>query len=530
MLKLVSPIEMKQLDEAAIEKARVPGLILMENAAMAITSKIMAHIQAEELAAPRVLILSGTGNNGGDGFAVARQLALEHIHPQVVLLGQEKKLKGDALVNWEILQHRDDIDTLVINPKSSTCEEELSYLSAYIREADIIVDALLGTGITGAPKSPMDRVIQDVNQERNPLSWVISVDIPSGVAGATGNVETDAVQADMTVSMALPKTGLVFYPGAEYAGQLSCVPIGIPGHLMKDHIQTHHYLVTHESAANLIPQRRPHVHKGHLGKILAIAGSRHMMGAGALTAGGALKTGSGLVTLAVPDSESGTAQAKVSAGVMTAELPSHAGYLGADAPREALEIIGRTDAAAVGPGLGRGAPVFRMVEQLLAESQVPLVLDADALNVLEGKAEILASARSPVIITPHVGEFARLTGESIQRIKERLIDTVKSYASKWRVTIVLKGAPSLIASPDGYVFVNRSGNAGMATGGSGDVLTGMVVSLVGQGLDHETAAVVGVYLHGLAGDLAAQNLGQESMTAPDIIEYISEAYRELSKY
>ncbi|ACB83902.1 bifunctional ADP-dependent NAD(P)H-hydrate dehydratase/NAD(P)H-hydrate epimerase [Natranaerobius thermophilus] len=530
MLKVVSPEEMAQIDKMAIDEGRIPGIVLMENAATAVTNVVLNFLNnmKADYNQTQVTVLAGIGNNGGDGFAVARQLAMKEINVSLVLIGKADKLSGDALTNWEIIKHRDDIKIHTIDQRST---DNLTSLNNLIIESDIILDALLGTGLAGAPKEPFNTCIQIANQSRRKDCLTISVDIPSGVSGSGGEVDGNAVMADITVTFAQPKTGLLFYPGAHFTGELLTVPIGIPNWIVTKN-ESQNYLVTEGSAANLLPQRLPDTHKGHYGRVTIIAGSSHMLGAGVLVSMAAVKSGSGLVTWAVPESEERTAQSKVGSEVMTWCLPSKDGVL-AQQVHEKLEktVTGLEhgpDVMAVGPGLGTEKGTEEVVKKALLDFNTSLVLDADGLNVLVGNTNWLSSSATPKVLTPHIGEYSRLIDKSIDEIKSNPINLVTQSAQEWNSVIVLKGTPTIIASPHGSSYIVSTSNSGMATGGSGDVLTGIITSLIGQGLTVEEGAILGVYLHKIAGEKARSQSGEASMTATDLWNSLPDAFQYLN--
>ncbi len=528
MLSVISPDEMKKLDQLAINQGKIPGLLLMENAAMAVTSLVQSLLSEElQLSSDqsRVCIFSGIGNNGGDGLAAARQLVVQGYQVELVLVGDTEKLSGDALINWEIVRHRDDIMIHTIKRGDS---KELSLIEEILRTSDIIMDALLGTGLSGAPREPINTCIKLINQSKNELSRVVSVDIPSGVFGDTGQVVGNAVVADHTITFAWPKIGLLLYPGANYIGTLVSAPIGIP-HWLTSEIKSNNYLVTDRRVAELLPERSICSHKGDFGRVTVVAGSRKMLGAGILTANSAMKTGSGLVTLAVPDSEEQTAQSKLKPEIMSWGLDSKNGVFAPTAGKELMdENHNNLDVMAIGPGISVNEGTEDVVESVVTNVNCPLVIDADALNILSNKKELLENHGQLRILTPHIGEFSRLTGYSIEKVQEISLELVKEFALKWNSIIVLKGAPTIIGTPDQFAYIVFTGNSGMASGGMGDVLTGIITSLIGQGLTIEEAAIVGVYLHKTVGEKARDDLGEMVMTAEDIWRYLPKAIEYIS--
>ncbi|WP_158212454.1 NAD(P)H-hydrate dehydratase [Natranaerobius trueperi] len=514
-MQVVTPKEMNQIDNLAISDASVPGVILMENAANAVTNIVLKKLSTND---PVIVIIAGSGNNGGDGFAIARQLASIGINVQLFFVGKEENLTGDARTNWEIIRKRDDI----------TIHKEIndfSNIKNLTTQADVIIDALLGTGLTGEPREPHKTSIEIVNEAKIDQNIVISVDIPSGVNGHTGAVESVAIDADITITFALPKVGLLLYPAKSYVGKLYVAPIGIP-EWVTNSVTSDYRFLTMETISSLIPKRKGDSFKGDFGKSLIIAGSKNMLGAGVLTAHGVLMSGSGLTTLAVPESEVQTVQSKLTEEVMTLGLPSDNGKI-----TEIDEVIVKSyDVIAIGPGLGQHKGTKKVVKSVLKNSTKPLVLDADALNVLQDESELLAITEAEKVVTPHIGEFSRLTGYTIEEIKYNSFELALKFACDWNSVVVLKGSPTIITTPEKELYINNTGNPGMATGGCGDVLTGVITSLIGQGLSVKKASILGVYLHGLAGDLAKESLGVYGMKAGDLVNNLSKGLCYLQEY
>lgn len=513
-MKIATAQEMRDIDKSTMEWFGLPGVVLMENAGRAVAEKSVAI-----LGEPRgkiVFIVCGGGNNGGDGYVAARWLHNYGVRVKLFLAVDRTMIKGDALVHLETAVRMGVECFDFTEPRSM---EKARIASAF---ADLVIDALLGTGFHGELSEPYRESIELMNGAGKKI---LSVDMPSGVEADTGMVREKAVQAFCTVTFGLPKPGLLLYPGAGCAGELEVAPIGIPAELLTA-ATIRQTLVTQETAAALLPRRLPDSHKGSFGHVLVMGGSRGMSGAVFLATQGALRTGAGLVTAGVPSSIGAVMEMKTTEA-MTLELPETlAGGLGADAVQMVYESSARSSVVLIGPGLGRQEDTMETVRELIQTLDRPLVLDADALFALVGHIEILAATDALAVLTPHPGEMARLTGLSVRQIQSDRIGVARRFAKEWGNIVVLKGPRTIVAFPDGEIYVNPTGNSGMATGGMGDVLAGIVAALIAQGLSSHDAAVLGVYLHGLAGDrLAAER--PVGMTAQDLGEYIPAAMRAL---
>ncbi len=501
---------MAVIDRRTIKEIGISGLVLMERAGLKASEKAIAIL--EEIKGSKVLILAGKGNNGGDGFVMARLLEREGYDVETYLIGEKREVKGDARKNLDILAK------LELPVREIKTEAKLKELSSSCQNADLIIDALLGTGIKGELRGLFAPVIEMINQAK---AIILAVDIPSGVEADTAYVASKAVKADYTVSFALPKLGLLLYPGAEYTGQLDVVDIGIPNQVVTEFKAE---LITKGMAADLLPKRKANTHKGDYGNLLLLAASQGMTGAASLAAKAALRMGIGLLTVGVPESLNHILEAKLTEA-MTYPLADEAGRFSSKAIAEIEKIAVGRDAIAVGPGLSSGEAIRQIVVKLLT-LDLPLVIDADGLNALDD-LELLRKRKAKTILTPHPGEFSRLSGLELELIKKNPIKHAKEFAKKYQVVLILKDARSIIATPDEKIYLNQTGNSGLATGGSGDVLTGMVASLLAQGLKAEVAAILGVYLHGLTADIASQELTTYSLLPGDLIEYLAEAIKEV---
>lgn len=514
-MKLLTAAAMRELDRRTIEETGLPGAVLMENAGRGAAGIIMARF-AELFPGP-VAVFCGRGNNGGDGFVVARHLREAGWTVEVFLLAERADVTGDAALMLKCFAASGGEVTAVADPRQVTA---LASGRAYA----LCVDAIFGTGLGRKPEGLAAAAVDWLNCQPAP---VVALDLPTGVDADTGRIPGRAVKASLTVTFAFPKVGLYSYPGAACAGEVISVPIGIPG-VIAGSAPDKVLLVDAGEARTRLPRRPLDGHKGTFGHLLAVAGSPGKSGAAALTATAGLRGGAGLVTLGCP----GAVQAAVAAQVpevMTAVLEEESGALCAAAAPALAALCAGKQALAVGPGLGTADGTGDLVRQLLAGSELPAVVDADALNHLAGHLDVLAArAGRATILTPHPGEMARLCGRDTAEIQADRLRIARDFARTHGVVLVLKGARTLTAVPDGRVFINATGNAGMASGGMGDVLTGLIGALLAQGLPAEDAAVLGTYLHGLAGDRLAARMGCAGLLAGDLLTELPAARQSLA--
>jgi hydroxyethylthiazole kinase-like uncharacterized protein yjeF len=512
-MKLLKADEMKDIDRRASSEFGIPSLILMENAGLR-TLEAIEEILGETKNR-MIIILAGKGNNGGDGLVIARHLINSGAVVETYLTGQVEELTHDSRINYEILLK------MGARILPLTSEKDLDRLILSLMNADLIVDALYGIGFKGSLNQFDSRLVKVVNGCRAP---VVAVDIPSGVEADTGKVHGDAIKASHTVTFALPKIGLVLEPGKEYAGTLSVADISIPAVLLEDNnIKTN--LINETMLSALLKPRAANSHKGTYGHALLVGGSPGMVGAIMMASQATLRTGAGLVTAAVPESLTVVVDSSLME-VMTAPLAETGQSAIAPEALPAIEnLLGTVSVCAIGPGMSRYPEAGAIIRYVLERSGVPLVIDADGLNALEKDAAILKDRQVPIVLTPHPGEMARLTGKTIEEIQSQRLEITRMFAQKWGVTLVLKGNKTIVANPSGEVYINISGNPGMATAGSGDVLTGIITGLIAQGLKPQDAACAGVYLHGLAGDLAAEIKGERGLIAGDLISCLSEVLK-----
>ena len=511
MQPVFTAAEMRALDARAIETLNIPGPRLMENAgrgAAAVIAREWAPVRGR-----RVLVLCGKGNNGGDGFVVARHLKAKGARPRVLLVGLRAEVTGDArqaLERWR--------------GKVEEIHEEagLATVARALAEAELVVDALLGTGLTGPARGLTAQVIEQINRStaRSGVP-VVSLDLPSGLGSDSGALLGHTVRATLTITFASLKRSLLLQPAAEYAGRVVVVPIGVPDVEVAHGVST--FLLGESDIRPLFPPRPVEAHKGTYGHLLLIAGSVGKTGAAALAGRSALRSGVGLCTVATPASQQPIV-AGFSMETMTEPIAETASQSLAVKAREHLVELGmQRDAVALGPGISLDTETQALARALVAEVPRPMVVDADALSALAGHLDLLGQAPGARILTPHPGEMARMLGLSIAQVQGDRIETVRRFCLEYRVHLVLKGARSVLGAPDGRVFINPTGNPGMATGGSGDVLTGMIGAFLARRFDPLTALQAGCYLHGLAGDLAAADRGEEGLVAGDIIECIPAA-------
>ena len=515
-MRVLNARQMREADRRTIEDIGIPSIVLMENAGRQVVAALERAF--EDLPTMRVAVLCGRGNNGGDGFVVARTLAERRIEAGVYVLGRAADVKGDARINLDILS-RLGVDVVEI---SDAAAWELH--GTDVLGSDLVVDALFGTGLSGPLSGLAETIVADLNGSTRP---VVAVDLPSGLSADSPEMIGPAIDAVFTVTLGAPKLPLVLPPAEALAGNLVIADIGIPASVIAEVEGPWVEILTKEAMRALIEPRSPDSHKGDYGRILIIAGSPGHTGAAHLAAIAALRSGAGLVTVATPRSCMPIIAA-LGAEYMTMPLEEAAdGTLAASVLDRLLET--KADVIAIGPGLGTSPSTAELVHGLVDRAGVPLVLDADALTLLAGDADRLAGRDgTEIVITPHPGEMARLTGLTIEQVQGHRLEVARDFAATHRVHVVLKGHRTVIASPDGKTAINLTGNPGMATGGSGDVLTGMIAAWIGQLLDAEAAAKLAVYLHGLAGDLVESEEGQIALIAGDIVSRLGDAVIELT--
>ncbi len=515
-MRLVTAERMRELDRITIEERNVPSIDLMENAALSVAEKVLRESIHKPLR--RGIIICGKGNNGGDGIAVARLLASEGLYLMVILLGKGSDLSGDPAVNFERLPP-EVLLTEVTTP------EGLERAVASFDDVDFIVDAVLGTGMTGEITGLPRKAIEVINSIDKP---VFAVDMPTGVNTDTGAILGDAVKADFTVTFGMPKLGLFLHPGAAHAGEVIVTDIGIP----EDVVDSFDYpcqTIDPTWAARQIKPRPKDSHKVDYGRLLVVAGKTGMLGAAHMVCEGALRAGVGLVTAAVISEGYPILATKLVEGMTRPVSTGQNGTFHPASIDDMHDLIESADALAVGPGMGTGGEVVEFLRLLLEKYKGPVVIDADGIKNLRGMEGLLKNREVPGVITPHPGEFSALTGMSKEEILSDCISAASGLAKKSMAAVALKGARTVVAEPGGQVRVNLNGNPGMATGGSGDVLTGIIAGLLAQGYTPFNAATLGVFLHGLSGDLACAEYGEMSLIASDLIRYLPKAFTWLKE-
>jgi len=515
MIPVATTVQMRECDRITIEKVGLPSLVLMENAARAVAAKAVEMMGEDGPAGKRVRVFCGRGNNGGDGLAAARYLVSWGVDVELFVLSARWELKGDAGKQAILFQKVGGKIRWV------TRHDRLYYNQMPV---DLIIDALLGTGFTGRMKGLYETAVQLIERQE---CLVLAVDIPSGVNGDTGAVEGTAVRADATVTFGLYKPGLLLPPGRDYAGKVQVVDIGIPTKVVEAQ-RIRLFIAEEEDIAQALPYRSPSAHKGEVGHVYILAGSPGLTGAAALAADAAMRTGVGLAVVGVPKSLNPILEMKLTEA-MSQPLPeTETGGLAAEAFKDIKTRLKWADAVVFGPGVGKDEGTAALLEKLLSVVDKPLVIDADGLNLLAEKRGLLRKLPPQTVLTPHPGEFARLTDLPMKEVLTNRVELARQYSRKWQATLHLKGAPSLTALPDGKVYINPTGNTGMATGGSGDVLTGVIATLLAQGLPLDRATVVGAFVHGAAGDMAAEEKGEVGMVAGDIIRHLPGVLKELT--
>jgi NAD(P)H-hydrate epimerase len=515
IMKILTSREMREIDRKTIEEIGLPGAVLMECAGLRTSEAILDRFP--NIAGERIVVVAGKGNNGGDGFVIARRLHDAGAKPLVLLLAAKADLKGDAALNLGIAE-RVGVEIVEI-----PTPEAWKANRAKISRATVIVDAIFGTGLTKAAEGLFAAAIEAINKARG---FKIAVDIPSGLSSDTFRLIGPAVKADLTVTLVAPKVAHFFPPAEDYVGELVLADIGVPPALLAD---DRFKLETIEPAAvvSRFGPRKRDAHKGTYGHLLILAGSVGKTGAAIMAAKAAYRSGAGLVTVAAP-ARCLPVIARSSVELMTEPLAeTAAGTIALEALPRVRELLKGKDAIVIGPGISTHPSTAELVCGLIPELKKPAVIDADALNIIAGKPDILRSASAPLVLTPHPGEFARLTGTTNREILDGRLDFAPKFASEFGVILVLKGYRTLVATPTGRVYVNLTGNPGMATGGSGDVLSGLLASLIMQEHDVLGGALAAVYLHGLAGDIAAEKLTERALVAGDLIRFLPAAIKAL---
>lgn len=511
---VVTADEMRAIDQRAIEKHGIPGLVLMENAGRCVADLLREKFPG--LREKKVVVFAGKGNNGGDGFVVARHLFNRDVSVRVYLLGRHSQLRGDARTNAGIARN-------LGVPIQEIDEKSLNSIQHNLGHCHVVVDAIFGTGLTQPAEGLYGKAIQKINSANK---YVVAIDVPSGTGSDGGQPMGPRVKANLTVALGLLKRSHLLYPSAETMGEVRLADIGLPK-MAIDEQNVKLFLTQEDDVRAFFKRRHPDSHKGTYGHALAVAGSSGKGGAAGLTALGALRAGAGLVTLAWPKSCHASMQS-VPLEAMTLPLPeTERGTIAPSAKDVLLEQLAGKTALALGPGISTDDAVARFVNEFLPAVKCPMVVDADGLNCLAHCEGLLARLQAPAILTPHPREMSRISGESVEDILADRIGAATRFAVKHGVALVLKGARTVSAFPDGTAYINPTGNPGMATGGTGDALTGIIAGLLAQGFDVKSAALAGVYIHGLAGDMYAGENSETSLIAGDLLRTLPASLKRI---
>jgi hydroxyethylthiazole kinase-like uncharacterized protein yjeF len=514
-MKVLTSFQMKEIDRRTIEEIGIPGPVLMENAGIRITAAIVKRFP--RIVEEHIVVIAGKGNNGGDGFVVARHLYNMGARPTVLLLAGKEEAKGDAALNLAIAER------IGIEIIETPTEAEWKKHRIEAWHASVIVDAIFGTGLLKPAEGLFAAAIEDINKSK---AFKVAVDIPSGLSSDVHLVTGPAIKADLTVALAAPKIGHVLPPAEDYVGELVVADISVPAFLF-DEPSLKLEFVEKAKLAPYFKKRPKDSHKGNYGHLFILAGSLGKTGAAVMAGTAALRTGAGLVTVGTPQSCLPMI-ARPMKELMTEALPeTPQKTLSAAALPLIVDLMKGKNAVLIGPGISTNPSTAKLATSLLPKIKIPVVIDADGLNILADNPDALRSLPKPAVLTPHPGEFARLVRRSIKDVLDHRLELVPRFAESHGIFIVFKGYRTLIATPEGRVYINPTGNPGMATGGSGDVLSGMIASLLMQEKDVLGATLAAVYLHGLSGDIAARKLGERGLIAGDLIKYLPKALKEM---
>ncbi len=516
-MRSVTPYEMRELDRRTIDEFGTPGEVLMERAGRGLADSILRRKHWLGGRCRGVIAVAGRGNNGGDAFVASRILTEENVAVRLITACRLEDYKGDAAIHLHRMMEAG------VNPSVITEPEGWDSLASDCKD-QIVVDGLLGTGTKGAARGAPAAAIKWINRLRQ-SNTIVAIDIPSGLNGETGLAEGDTVIADCTVTMGFPKTGIIAQPALEYVGNLEVVDIGIPDDYTCKPGPPPEFLSQAETA-HLMPSRSATSHKGTHGTALVIAGSGSFPGAAVLCAMGAVRSGAGLVNVVTTENAAASVAAAVPEAIVRAVKPDGTGAMDPTAVKSAVEAAAKYHSVVLGPGMTDADATLQIVKWVLERGDKPVVLDADALNVMARCGPEITCA-ADAVMTPHPGEAARLLGASTAEVQSDRPGALRRLACKYRAVMVLKGAGTLISSlKDEYI--NLTGNAGMAKGGSGDVLAGLIGGLLAQGIEAPAAARLGVYVHGRAGDIAACRGSMQGMTASDTASCLPDAFASLA--
>jgi ADP-dependent NAD(P)H-hydrate dehydratase / NAD(P)H-hydrate epimerase len=511
MKRIVSPHDMQDIDRKAIQNYGIPGEKLMDNAGRAVYEFIIQHYSG--LLDQGIYVFCGKGNNGGDGFVIARYLIQHGYQPEIFVCASIPDIKYDSLLNFNRLVATGNTIHFIENNLSLIPQDAPA----------LVIDALLGTGNKGDLSGSFYEIVTLINRwKKNYKTRVISVDIPSGLNGETGYAGNIAVEADVTITMGLPKKGLIFGNGKVSTGQLVIADIGIPEALCGGGDMA---LVEKPDITLLLKPRPQDTYKYNFGKVAVIAGSKGMSGAALLTAQAIMRSGAGMLKVGTPGSISHVIENQLPEALPVTLAETDAGTISLKALDKIIELLSWCDVLALGPGISRHEETQQVVEEIIKCFPKPAVIDADAIFALSQKIELIRNSPANLVFTPHLGEFSTLTGIPVATIKENKIEILQQHAKRFKQTILLKGSPTLVASHTGTIKVSNTGNPGMATAGSGDVLTGIAAGLIAQDIPPEQAAWAGAYIHGLCGDLAKQEFNELSLMAGDLIHFLPKALK-----
>jgi hydroxyethylthiazole kinase-like uncharacterized protein yjeF len=510
-MRVVTTAEMKEIDAWATSKLGIPDIVLMENAGRGCVDVLEKYYEPNRL---KVLVICGKGNNGGDGFVAARHLHNRGAMVRIALLCRAAELRGAALGNYR-LAHSSHLEIVQIARFKDLMDVYHSF------HPDVIIDAIFGTGFSGVPKGIYHRAIELINDAE---AFVLSIDIPSGVNGNDGQFKKTCVIADATASMCLPKRGNHLFPGREFGGELHCVDIGIPYSLINNGFPR---VTEYDDILTWMPYRPPDGNKGTFGQILVVAGAKGFSGAAAMAAQSALRVGAGLVRLAAPRGIIDSLEAKLLEVVKIPLEQTETQSIGPDALETLKPFLSASGVIVIGPGITTHPGTARFLHKTLLQITSACIIDADAINIIAQDSSILNKVKAPVILTPHPGELARLIKTTPQTINQNRIETAIECAKKFGCVLVLKGAPTVIADQNGHTYINPTGNSGLATAGSGDVLVGMISGFLAQKQSPLQAAVTGVFIHGLCADLAMEDSNEYALTAADLIDTTPQAINYL---
>ncbi|MBU4485058.1 NAD(P)H-hydrate dehydratase [bacterium] len=516
-MKLVTSKQMQALDQAAINNMGVPSLDLMENAGRGVAEEVRLSFPHQQN--PNISIVVGKGNNGGDGLVAARYLIEWGYNVEIFLLGAPDSLSPDSVENLKKLKDK--------NPKIHVIDtfDDLKNLDGVLRNSNVVVDAIFGTGLNAEVSGKYFEIIQYINRLHKP---VIAVDIPSGLSADNGKPLGVAIKAAKTITFAVAKVGLVNAPGNEYAGELKVIDIGIPNELLEK-AKFSYFLNTPEYFKKYFCKREAESHKGTYGHAVIVAGSFTKIGAGFLTSHSALRAGAGLATYILPEHAYTKFDARYPEIMCEPVVDKGKGHFIQESVSQLLSFAKDKNVVAIGPGIGVEKETQKFVLEVISRLSLPMVIDADGINCISGMLDVLRKRMADIVLTPHPGEMSRLTGLETKEIVENKIEISKKFAQVYQVYLVLKGNRTVIATPDGKVYINPTGNPGMATAGMGDALTGVIAGFVAQGIPFLDAILAAVYIHGLAGDMTAEESGDIGLITTDLIKRVPKAIRLIAE-